>query len=259
SGRKDQSLVRVDVGALTPTLLESELFGHVKGAFTDASHDKVGKFEQASGGTLFLDEIGNLTLAQQAKLLTVLQTRRVSRVGSNQEVSIDIRLVCATNQLISGSAADSDMAFRQDLLYRINTVEISVPPLRDRANDIPLLAEHFLALYAEKYHKPQAELIEPTLRYLQNYEWPGNVRELQHAIERAVILSNASELQPEDFALGSSSDLNTLTEAPITLDENERNFIKQALDRHLGNITHTAKELGITRTALYRRLEKFGL
>ncbi len=259
SSRKGKAFVRVDVGALTATLFESELFGHVKGAFTDASHDKVGKFEQASGGTLFLDEIGNLSLAQQAKLLTVLQMRQVSRVGSNQEVSVDIRLVCATNQLISSTAVDSDVAFRQDLLYRINTVEISVPPLRERADDIPLLAKHFLELYAEKYQKPQPELIKPTLRHLQNYDWLGNVRELQHAIERAVILSSEPVLQSEDFALGLPADSPKAEESPATLDENERNFIKQALDRHQGNITHTAQELGITRTALYRRLEKFGL
>ncbi|WKN42943.1 sigma-54-dependent transcriptional regulator [Tunicatimonas pelagia] len=259
SARKNQPFVRVDAGALTATLFESELFGHVKGAFTDAAHDKAGKFEQASGGTLFLDEIGNLSLAQQAKLLTVLQTRRVNRVGSNQEISVNIRLVCATNQPISGMAADADSAFRQDLLYRINTVEVSVPPLRNRVGDIPLLAQHFLEQYAEKYQKPQPALAESTLQYLQNYDWPGNVRELQHAIERAVILSNKPSIQPEDFSLGIPVNPLATEELPKTLDENERNFIKQALDRHQGNITHTAKELGITRTALYRRLEKFGL
>lgn len=259
SNRKNQPFIRVDVGALTPTLFESELFGHVKGAFTDASTDKVGKFEQAAGGTLFLDEIGNLSLAQQAKLLTVLQTRRVSRVGSNQEVAVDIRLVCATNQLISGTDPNADFAFREDLLYRINTVEIPVPPLRDRVSDIPLLAQHFLELYSKKYQKPQPSLAETTLQYLQHYDWPGNVRELQHAIERAVILSNSAELQPDDFAFGAIANPNYVTELPKTLDENERNFIKQALERHQGNITHTAQELGITRTALYRRLEKFDL
>ncbi|MEM8965951.1 MAG: sigma-54 dependent transcriptional regulator [Bacteroidota bacterium] len=259
STRKNQPFMRVDVGALTSTLFESELFGHVKGAFTDAYQDKAGKFEQASGGTLFLDEIGNLSLTQQAKLLSVLQTRKVSRIGSNQDTSLDIRLICATNQPISGASVDQELAFRQDLLYRINTVEIQIPPLRERTDDIPLLAQHFLEQYAEKYQKKQSSLPDKMIHYLTNYSWPGNVRELQHAIERAVILSTKMELQPEDFNLGEATNLSADNELPKTLDENERNFIKQALDRHQGNITHTAKELGITRTALYRRLEKFDL
>ncbi|MEO0332993.1 MAG: helix-turn-helix domain-containing protein, partial [Bacteroidota bacterium] len=190
---------------------------------------------------------------------SVLQTRKVSRIGSNQETSLDIRLICATNQPISGNAVDQEIAFRQDLLYRINTVEIQIPSLRERTADIPLLAQHFLEQYAEKYQKKQSSLPDKTTRYLANYSWPGNVRELQHAIERAVILSNKMELQPEDFNLGEATNLSTDKESPKTLDENERNFIKQAPDRHQGNITHTAKELGITRTALYRRLEKFDL
>ncbi|MEM6843150.1 MAG: sigma-54 dependent transcriptional regulator [Bacteroidota bacterium] len=259
STRKNQPLVRVDVGALTPTLFESELFGHVKGAFTDAYQDKAGKFEQASGGTLFLDEIGNLSLTQQAKLLSVLQTRKVSRIGSNQETSLDIRLICATNQPISGASVDQELAFRQDLLYRINTVEVQIPPLRERVDDIPLLTQYFLEQYADKYQKSVSSTPDKTITYLMGYSWPGNIRELQHAIERAVILSNKAELLPEDFNLGEAINLSADEEPPKTLDENERNFIKQALDRHQGNITHTAKELGITRTALYRRLEKFDL
>nr|WKN34174.1 sigma-54 dependent transcriptional regulator [Tunicatimonas sp. TK19036] len=261
--RKNNPFVRIDVGALTATLFESELFGHVKGAFTDAYQDKAGKFELAAGGTLFLDEIGNLSLPQQAKLLTALQNRKISRVGSNQEVTVDIRLVCATNMPLYDMATDQPTSqegvFRQDLLYRINTVEITVPPLRERLDDIPLLAEYFLEQYAEKYHKPKPALNEAAVRQLTRYAWPGNVRELQHAIERAIILSDQLTLQPQDLALGAMPATVTTSDAPKTLDENERNFIKQALDRNQGNITQTAKELGITRTALYRRLEKYGL
>ncbi|MEQ9439145.1 MAG: sigma-54 dependent transcriptional regulator [Cyclobacteriaceae bacterium] len=261
--RKNNPFIRVDVGALTSTLFESELFGHVKGAFTDAYQDKVGKFELASGGTLFLDEIGNLSLPQQAKLLTALQNRKISQVGSNQVVAVDIRLICATNMPLYEMASDQPVnqegVFRQDLLYRINTVEITVPPLRERLDDLPLLAEHFLTQYAEKYHKPQPTLSEAAIRHLTRYPWPGNIRELQHAIERAIILSDQPELQSQDFALGVMPETVTTADSPKTLDENERNFIKQALDRNQGNITQTAKELGITRTALYRRLEKYGL
>lgn len=261
SARSSQPFVRVDVGALTPTLFESELFGHVKGAYTDAYQDKAGKLEQASGGTLFLDEIGNIPLPQQAKLLTVLQNRKVSRIGSNQEIALDIRLICATNLPVYDRIVDhptsQEGVFRQDLLYRINTVEIRVPSLRNRSEDIPLLATYFLDQYAEKYSKPKPALSESALRSLKQYDWPGNVRELQHAVERAVILSDQPELQPEDFRLGTVAA--SSVDSPKTLNENERNFIKQALDRHQGNITQTAKELGITRTALYRRLEKFGL
>ncbi|MEM9675121.1 MAG: sigma-54 dependent transcriptional regulator [Bacteroidota bacterium] len=263
SNRTTKPFMRVDVGSLTPTLFESELFGHVKGAFTDAYQDKVGKLEQATDGTLFLDEIGNLALPQQAKLLTVLQNRKINRIGSNREIALDVRLICATNmplyKMVADPIANSDNTFRQDLLYRINTVEIKVPPLRERTEDIPLLVQHFLEQYAEKYNKPQPTLSPTALRYLSQYDWPGNVRELQHAVERALILSDQPELKPEDFALGAVSAASSNDEPPKTLDENERNFIKQALDRHQGNITQTAKELGITRTALYRRLEKFGL
>ena len=264
SGRRNGPFVTVDMGAVTATLMESELFGHTKGAFTDAHQDKPGKFELAEGGTLFLDEIGNLSLPQQTKLLTVLQNRRVNRVGSNTEIPLNIRLICATNMPLYDMLAEGQQeeGFRQDLLYRINTVEIFVPPLRERGEDIPELLTHFLEIYGEKYNKVSLEISKAALRKLQKYHWPGNIRELQHAVERAVILSQGSRLQPEDFAL-SATDLPNLTSAvekePMTLDENEKQFIQKALTRNQGNVTRTAKELGLTRTALYRRLDKFDL
>jgi len=263
SGRRQGPFITVDMGAVTASLIESELFGHVQGAFTDAHRDKPGKFEMAQKGTLFLDEIGNLSLPQQAKLLTVLQNRKVSRVGSTEEIPLNIRLVCATNMPIYDMAADSGQTegFRQDLLYRINTVEIYVPPLRERSGDIPILINHFLNAYTAKYNKPGLEVSKSALRKLQKYSWPGNIRELQHAVERAVILCQGHALQPDDFALSENemSRISTLSEEPLTLDENEKQFIRRALARNGGNVTHTAKELGLTRTALYRRLDKFGL
>ncbi len=265
SSRQQAPFVRVDVGTLTPSLFESEIFGHVKGAFTDAYQDKPGKFELAQGGTIFLDEIGNLAMPQQAKLLTVLQNRSISRVGSNKEIPLNIRLICATNMPLYDMVADApglqDEGFRQDLLYRINTVEIFVPPLRERQEDIPILAEHFLKIYAEKYSKPQWQISKGALGKLQRYAWPGNVRELQHVIERAVILSEGKTLEAEDFMLSPIPAIPSISDTleSVTLDENEKNFIKKALERNQGNITKTAKDLGITRTALYRRLDKFGL
>lgn len=264
SGRRNGPFVTVDMGAVTASLMESELFGHTRGAFTDAHQDKPGKFELANGGTLFLDEIGNLSLPQQVKLLTVLQNRKLSRVGSNEETLLNIRLICATNMPLYDMLAEGrqEEGFRQDLLYRINTVEIFVPPLRERSEDIPLLTDHYLGIYSEKYNKTALEVSKSALRKLQKYRWPGNIRELQHAVERAVILSQSSSLQPEDFALSDKGITNTtLTdqEEPLTLDENEKQFIQRALSRNQGNVTRTAKELGLTRTALYRRLDKFGL
>ena len=257
SRRSRQPFVRVDVGAITPTLLESELFGHVKGAFTDAHHDQPGKFALAQGGTLFLDEIGNLPLAQQAKLLTVLQSRTIRQVGGNQEIPLDIRWLCATNERLHDKVEEG--GFREDLLYRINTVEIRVPPLRDRSGDVALLAEHFLKHYAGKYRKPIPLLSPDALTKLEQYAWPGNVRELQHAVERAVILNEEPALPPEAFVLLAPGSAMRGSAGASTLDENERAFIRQALQNHQGNITQTAKVLGITRTALYRRLDKYGL
>ena len=257
SARRTGPFVRVDLGAVAPSLLESELFGHVRGAFTDAHHDRSGPFEQARGGTLFLDEIGNLPLAQQAKLLTVLQSRTVRRVGGNENIPLDVRLLCATNRSLYDK--DGSEGFREDLLYRINTVEIRLPPLRERVGDIPLLADHFLQHYARKYRKPIPALSPEARQQLERHPWPGNVRELQHAIERAVILNEAPTLSADAFTLDASLATQPATNPAQTLDENERNFIRQALQRHQGNITQTAQALGITRTALYRRLDKYGL
>ncbi len=258
SKRSGQVFVRVDMGSLTPSLFESELFGHVKGAFTDARDDRAGRFESASGGTLFLDEIGNIPVELQAKLLTVLQNRQVARVGSNNYRPIDIRLICATNTPIHQMVAENK--FRQDLLYRINTVEIDIPPLKDRNEDISLLAEHFLALYKDKYNKTNLRLSPVTVKKLENYKWPGNVRELQHAIERSIILSDSDVLQPSDFFFTSPE---TKEEKFIfdtyNLEEVEKAVIRKVLDAHGGNVTKTAKELGLTRAALYRRMEKYSL
>ena len=258
SERADKVFIRVDMGALTPTLFESELFGHVKGSFTDAKEDRAGRFEIASGGTLFLDEIGNIPVELQAKLLTVLQNRQVARVGSNNYKPIDIRLICATNTPIYQMVKENK--FRQDLLYRVNTVEIQIPPLRDRKEDISLLSEHFLSVYKQKYNKSGLRFDQTTLKKLENYNWPGNVRELQHAIERTVILSETDILQPSDFFFTSPD---TKEEKFIfdtyNLEEVEKMVIRKALDDNDGNITKAAKELGLTRTSLYRRMEKYGL
>lgn len=258
SARAKEVFFSVDMGALSETIAESELFGHVRGAFTDAREDRPGRFEIASGGTLFLDEIGNLPVALQAKLLTVLQNREVTRVGSNKSRPIDIRLVSATN--VPLNVLVEQKSFRQDLLYRLNTVEITLPPLRERIEDIPLLVEHFLSVYSRKYQKTLTGIASSTMRKLEKYRWPGNVRELQHAVERAVIMSDSRSLQPSDFffsAQGSGSD--TLTLERFNLEEVEKTVIRKAYARNGGNVTRTAQELGITRAALYRRLEKYAL
>jgi two-component system response regulator HydG len=259
SKRANEVFISVDMGAITSTLFESELFGHVKGAFTDAKEDRAGRFEVASGGTIFLDEIGNLPPELQAKLLTVLQNRQVARVGSNKYKEIDIRLICATNTQIRKSVAEKK--FRQDLLYRINTVEIQLPPLRERTEDILLLAEYFLSIYKKRYNKPGLQLGPLTIKKLENYDWPGNVRELQHSIERSIILSDSDVLQPSDFML---RPLEELDEQKVVfdnynLDEVEKTIIQKVLSNNDGNISKAAKELGLTRTSLYRRMEKYGL
>jgi len=258
SGRADKIILSVDVGALSESLFESELFGYMKGAFTDARENRAGRFEIASGGTLFLDEIGNLTPNLQVKLLAVLQNREVTRLGANIPKPIDIRLICATN--LSLTELKSENRFRQDLLYRINTVEIELPPLRKRTGDIPLLVEHFTTMYCKKYTKEPKSVSAEALNKLKNYSWPGNVRELQHMLERVVIMSESTTFQPSDFFFpsdDSSKDMTALTN--YRLNEAEKMLIIKAVGKYDGNLTKAAKELGITRTALYRRLEKYGL
>lgn len=261
SARKAESFVSVDLGSITETLFETELFGHKKGSFTDAKEDRPGRFELAHGGSLFLDEIGNLSMPLQAKLLTVLQNRKVSRVGSNKETPIDLRLICATNMPLYDMVKENH--FRQDLLYRINTIEIQIPALRDRIEDIPLLANHFLKHYATKYGKSVSKISDAAMTRMSKHPWPGNIRELQHALERAIILSNSNVLQPEDFNFNvvSNSKENESSVAldQYNLDEVEKLLIRKVLKKYNGNITQAAAELGLTRSSLYRRLEKHGL
>lgn len=256
SQRKDKKFVPVDLGALSETLFESELFGHVKGAFTDAREDRSGRFEEANTGTIFLDEIGNISLPFQAKLLTVLQNRQITRVGSNKAIPLDVRLICATNRNIQQMAAQQQ--FRQDLLYRVNTIEIHLPPLRERKEDIVPLAEYFLGIYRKKYNRPVAFLHDTLITQLEQYEWPGNIRELQHAIERAVILCQGKTLMPRDVFVKTNTAAETL-DTGFNLEDMERNMISQALKKCNGNITDAAKELGLSRAALYRRMEKYNL
>lgn len=257
--RAEKPFVKVDVGALTDTLFESELFGHKKGAFTDAREDRVGRFEEAHGGTLFLDEIGNISLQQQAKLLTVLQNRQVTRLGTNKPVDVDIRLICATNVPLTELANEN--RFRKDLIYRINTVEINMPPLRRRSDDIVLLARHFAKLYANKYLKPTMDFDMQAFQKLSSYSYPGNVRELQYTIERAVIMADDQTLKADDLIF---SILETQTDTAgenenVPLSTLEKNAILRVIEKHNGNITRAAKELGLTRTALYRRLSKYDI
>lgn len=248
------------MGALTDTLFESELFGHKKGAFTDAREDRQGRFEDAQGGTLFLDEIGNISLQQQAKLLTVLQNRQVTRLGTNKPVDIDIRLICATNVPLHELANEN--RFRKDLVYRINTVEITMPPLRKRDQDIVLLAKYFAQMYSSKYLKPAIDIDASALQKLRSYAYPGNVRELQYSIERAVIMADGPLLKADDLifsALETSGSINDIDTDNIPLSTLEKNAILRVIEKHGGNITRAAKELGLTRTALYRRLSKYDI
>jgi DNA-binding NtrC family response regulator len=255
--RKNKVFISVDLGAITETLFESELFGHVKGAFTDARQDKPGRFEIASGGTIFLDEIGNLSMGLQSKLLTVLQNRKVQRVGATQEIAVNFRLICATNMPLNDLVYEKK--FRQDLLYRINTVEIRVPPLRERTDDIPLLADHFLQLYGKKYKRPGMKIEKSVIQKMKKYFWPGNIRELQHAIERAVILSEDKHIDSAELLISSGSHRPKEDHTPKTLEEMEKTFILQSLDENEGNVSQTAVALGMTRTALYRRMKKHSI
>lgn len=258
SHRSDKPFVKVDVGALTSSLFESELFGYKKGAFTGAHEDRIGRFEAANGGTLFLDEIGNISLGQQVRLLTVLQNRQVTPLGSNASVDIDIRLICATNE-DPRSLAD-EKKFRKDLIYRINTLDITVPPLRERGADLLLLAKYFVGIYEEKYNKGPFEFSTDFTKKLKSHDFPGNVRELQYILERCVIMTDGNELNAEDLVF-SSIERSVQTSAPQTtnLDDLEKNTILKVLEKNKGNISKSAKELGITRAALYRRLDKYEL
>jgi len=258
SSRANDVFISVDLGAVSESLFESELFGHVRGAFTDAKKDRPGRFEIASGGTLFLDEIGNLSLQMQSKLLTVIEKKEVIRVGSNRPHKIDVRLICATNMPIHKMVKENN--FRQDLLYRVNTVEIIIPPLRERTEDIQPLSEFFLSKFVKKYKKEIRNISAQGLKKLESYHWPGNVRELQHAIERAVIMAESRTLQPTDFILTTRDcDSEEIDLLNFNLQDVEIEIIRKVLLKHKGNITQAARELGLTRTSLYRRLEKYGL
>ncbi|MBP6844837.1 MAG: sigma-54-dependent Fis family transcriptional regulator [Kofleriaceae bacterium] len=260
SARAEQVFMGVDLGAVSETLIESELFGHKKGAFTGATDHRVGRFQAAAGGTLFLDELGNLPRHLQPKLLTALERREVIPVGANSPVAIDVRVISATNT--PRADLEDGAVFRQDLLYRLNTVEIVLPPLRERKEDIPLLADHFRAVYAKKYGRPVAQIADDALAAIVAYPWPGNVRALRHAFERAVILCDGQTLRRGDFPLPAVAGPTAPAvdgAGATTLAELERQAIATALARHAGNITYAAQELGITRTSLYRRMEKHRL
>lgn len=254
SPRQQAAFVTIDLGSVPESLFESELFGYEKGAFTDARKSKAGRMEVASGGTLFLDEIGNLSLAMQSKLLTAIEKRQISRLGATKAIPIDVRLICATNANIRQMVDEG--SFRQDLLYRINTIEIHIPPLRERGEDILLLADYFLKRYAHKYKKNIQGLTRETKQKLMKYGWPGNVRELQHAIERAVILAQYSWLRPDDFMLTPQVEKKNGLDEILNLEELELQAIKRALKRCSGNVSSAAELLGITRYALYRKMEK---
>lgn len=257
SYRSENPLINIDLGAITETLFESEMFGHKKGSFTDAKEDRIGRFEAGNGGTIFLDEIGNLPLAIQSKLLSVIQNREVFPLGSNQSVNINIRLICASN--ISLKDAVDKNKFRQDLLYRINTVEITMPALRERIEDIPLLANYFIDKFCKKYRRPFMKLPDYVMRKLQKYDWPGNIRELQHTLERAIILSNEKSLKSSDFDFLEVKEMNDNPLNTYDLENLEKWAVSNCIKKHAGNISRAANELGLTRGALYRRIEKYGI
>jgi DNA-binding NtrC family response regulator len=256
SVRYNEILVSVDMGAISETLFESELFGHVKGAFTDARENRAGKFETANKGTLFLDEIGNLSVHLQAKLLAAIQNREIMRVGSDKPITVDIRLVCATNKNLPQMVEEG--LFREDLLYRINTIQIELPPLRERGEDILSLAEFFLKKFSSKYEKHGLKINSQAQGKLLNYQWPGNIRELQHTIEKAVILSDSQVLKPEDFFLRPVTSAR-FDHTQLTLEEMEKRMILQSIDKSAGNMSQAADQLGITRQTLYNKIKKYGI
>ena len=266
SKRADSSFMSVDLGAVSETLFESELFGHMKGAFTDARENRIGRLQAANGGTLFLDEIGNIPLHLQAKLLTVLEQRQLTPVGANRPIDIDVRVIAATNLPLE--ELHNEARFRQDLLFRLNTVEIRLPPLRERKEDIPAIARHYLELYCRKYGHDDREFSPEAIDALSNHDWPGNVRALRHAVERAVILASGPLLTPMDLQLGSPGEVTApdavspavpVKDSDLNLSRLEEQAIRQALTAHQYNISRAAKALGLTRAALYRRMEKHGL
>ncbi len=257
SPRSDEALIAIDIGTITETLFESEMFGHVKGAFTDAREDKPGWFETASGGTLFLDEIGNLSLTMQSKLLAAIQNRVIYRVGSKIPVPFNIRLICATNKDLEDLVANN--LFREDLFYRINTIVLEVPPLRDRGEDIVLLAENFLKEYAGKYGKFNLKFSSKTLDKLMNYSWPGNVRELRHSVEKAVILCESDILKPEDFLIRHSTQQHLLQRKPLTFSEIEKQALQNALENNNGSVLKASIELGFARQTMYNKMQKYKL
>lgn len=255
SERYDRPFINVDLGAISENLFESELFGHTKGAFTDAKEDKPGRFEIASEGTLFLDEIGNLSLNLQAKLLSVIQNKQVYRVGSSKPINIDIRLICATNKDLYKMVENGE--FRQDLLYRINTVEINLPPLRKRLEDISVLTYKFLRKFSDKYNKPELKISDSILQYLKDYDWPGNIRELQHVVERAVIMADKKVINKDDFAIKRKK-MEYVPDS-LNVDDLEKLAIQNAIDKHNGNLTKAADELGIGRSTIYRKIKKYDI
>jgi DNA-binding NtrC family response regulator len=257
SRRAEGIFMTVDVGALSENLFESEMFGHRKGAFTDAKEDRIGRFEAATGGTLLLDEIGNLPLSLQAKLLTVLQSKKVTRLGTHEPIDLDVRIICATNCNLHAMVESGK--FREDLLYRINTVELTVPTLYDRPEDIPLLAQHFLKKFALKYQKPYLKISAEALSQLGGYRWPGNIRELQHAVERAVIMCEGEALVPGDFGSVQQTLSGEFRFDRLNLEQLEAWAIRKVIAKHQGNISHAAEELGLSRGALYRRMETYGI
>lgn len=257
SKRKNEIFVTVDLGAISESLFESELFGHAKGAFTDAKEDRAGRFEIASGGTLFLDEIGNLPLHLQSKLLSVIQNREITRVGSTVVIPIDIRLICATNKDFY-KMLDENL-FREDLLYRINTLQIEVPPLRDRVEDIEVLSLHFLNHYAQKYKNSSVTISKAAIEKLKKHAWFGNIRELQHSIEKAIIMTEKNQIIANDFSFSNKSIPKNAANESFNLAENEKQIILKAIQKFKGNMSHTAKELGINRSTLYDKMKKYDL
>lgn len=257
SRRADEVFISIDLGSISESLFESEMFGHIKGAFTDAKEDKTGWFETATGGTLFLDEIGNLSLTMQSKLLTAIQNRVIYKVGSKTPIPFDIRLICATNKNLEEMVSRN--LFREDLYYRINTIVIEIPPLRDRGEDIILLAEHFLKEHSTKYEKFYLKFNSKTLDKLMKYTWPGNVRELSHTIEKAVILCDSDILMPEDFVISHSTQQPFLQQKPSTFAEIEKQAMQIALSNNNGNVLKAAKELDIARQTMYNKMQKYNL